>query len=200
MKNTKIEFSPIERDYINDTDFLLTKKLITDKIYDLFYQLTEILKNQEVHKNFIFPPKTDFKAGKITRGENYKGLPYIILDFPRLFDKKNIFAFRTMFWWGHYFSFTLHLGGPILKSYKNQILHNRKTLTNSGILFSNKSEWNHDLTDKHFLPVEKLHDTMLEESLQTGFIKFSRKIELKAYKELLKEGQMTYQSFLKLLS
>ncbi len=53
---------------------------------------------------------------KISKGENYKGLPYLMLDYPRLFDKETIFAIRTMFWWGNFFSITLHLAG----SYKNQ--------------------------------------------------------------------------------
>ena len=42
-------------------------------------------------------------SGKISRGENYRGLPYLILDYPAYFSQKDIFAFRTMFWWGHFF-------------------------------------------------------------------------------------------------
>jgi hypothetical protein len=49
--------------------------------------------------------------GKISRGENYQLLPYIILDYPSYFSRNNIFAVRTMFWWGNFFSITLHLSG-----------------------------------------------------------------------------------------
>ena len=50
---------------------------------------------------------------KIAKGENYLQLPYVLLDYPRCFDKENIFAIRTMFWWGNFFSITLHLSGSI---------------------------------------------------------------------------------------
>ena len=40
---------------------------------------------------------------KISRGEQYLGLPYVMLDYPRIFSKENVFAIRTFFWWGNYF-------------------------------------------------------------------------------------------------
>jgi len=36
-------------------------------------------------------------APKISKGENYEGLPWVILDFPRYFDKENVFAIRCFF-------------------------------------------------------------------------------------------------------
>jgi hypothetical protein len=48
---------------------------------------------------------------KISKGENYEGLPYVILDYPRKAEEKNILFIRSMFWWGNFFSTTLHLSG-----------------------------------------------------------------------------------------
>jgi len=55
---------------------------------------------------------------KISRGENYLGLPYLVLDYPRLFRPDAVLAIRTFFWWGHFFSSTLQLSG----GYKTEFL------------------------------------------------------------------------------
>ncbi len=34
-----------------------------------------------------------------------------MLDYPRAFGRDSIFACRTFFWWGRFFSLTLHLAG-----------------------------------------------------------------------------------------
>ena len=52
---------------------------------------------------------------KITRGENYQLLPYVILDYPRCFQKEQVFAIRTMFWWGKGISITLHVSGNVAR-------------------------------------------------------------------------------------
>ena len=52
-----------------------------------------------------------YGSPKISKGENYRGLPYVMLDYPRLFGREEVLAIRTFFWWGHGFSVTLHLKG-----------------------------------------------------------------------------------------
>lgn len=59
---------------------------------------------------------------KISKGENYLGLPYLVLDHPRIFGTQDVFAIRTFFWWGHFFSTTLQLSGKF-KSRFEPILH-----------------------------------------------------------------------------
>ena len=59
---------------------------------------------------------------KISKGEKYKGLPWVMLDYPRIFGKEDIMAIGTRFWWGHYFSVTLHLKGGYLRTYLPVIL------------------------------------------------------------------------------
>ena len=55
---------------------------------------------------------------KISKGENYKDLPYVMLDYPRCFQKEKTIAIRTFFWWGNFFSINLQLSGE----YKEQAL------------------------------------------------------------------------------
>ena len=35
---------------------------------------------------------------------------------PAVFSKENIFAIRTMFWWGNFFSISLHVSGKYFKT------------------------------------------------------------------------------------
>ncbi|MEI9808974.1 MAG: hypothetical protein WDO16_14545 [Bacteroidota bacterium] len=69
----------------------------------------------------VLPPEVIKISPKISKGENYKGLPYLVLDYPRYFEKDNHFAVRSMFWWGNFFSSTLHLSGIYKKKYTSAI-------------------------------------------------------------------------------
>ncbi|HXH17665.1 MAG TPA: hypothetical protein VNJ07_01175 [Chitinophagales bacterium] len=180
-----------------DTSFLRTKRAVTDKIYRLLHEFTEELKASPAFRNFRFPPGTDFKTGKISRGENYKGLPYVILDFPKNFSKEGIFAFRTMFWWGNYFSFTLHLKGKPLELYRNRITaHLRKMKKNDLLIYTGENEWEHDLSDEHYRKFDKKSEQALKKS---PFLKLGVKIKLTDYTQLLKKGLGMYEMMLKMM-
>src|SRR5665213_395457 len=111
MQDTNNELSPEELKVISDTRFFKLKNEITHKIEEglavLGENISEIL---NVHKS-QFPEDVFRIAPKISRGEQYKDLPWLILDYPRVFSGNDAYAFRSMFWWGNYFSFTIHLAG-----------------------------------------------------------------------------------------
>jgi hypothetical protein len=49
---------------------------------------------------------------KISRGEKYAHMPWVMLDYPRWFEPATgHFAVRSFFWWGHFFSLRLQLSG-----------------------------------------------------------------------------------------
>ncbi len=198
MKHVKIQFSKVELDCMNDRDFLLRKRIITDKLCELLNGFAEILKAAPVSRTFIFPAGVDFQTGRISRGENYNGLPYVVLDFPRLFDKENIFAFRTMFWWGNYFSFTLHLKGEPLRQYRGALAaHCIKMKKQGVVLYIGGNEWEHDLNGEHYLRLGAKAGKILGEK---DFIKLARRVELKDYKFLFETGLETYENFIEALS
>jgi hypothetical protein len=81
---------------------------------------------------------------KISKGDQYKGLPWVMLDYPRVFGKEDVFAIRTMFWWGHCFSVTLHLKGKYLRLYMPVILPAREELEAAGFTPGvAEEEWEH---------------------------------------------------------
>ncbi|NJO02163.1 MAG: hypothetical protein HC880_11165 [Bacteroidia bacterium] len=110
--------------YLQDQDFLPAKLRLMDRLGKELADLQAQLRTHIVQSALHFPAGTDLITGKISRGENYLNLPYLVLDFPRLINPENIFALRTMFWWGHEFSCTLHLQGLALDHYRNALLEN----------------------------------------------------------------------------
>jgi len=107
----KIQLSPEELELVQNTEWILTKHIITKKVYNMFGEISMILKTETELFNYLFPENIKYQNGKISKGENYQLLPYVILDYPAFFWKDRIFAIRTMFWWGNFFSVTLHLSG-----------------------------------------------------------------------------------------
>lgn len=196
MSTTKINFSAQELILMCDTDFLLTKRTITEKVYTAFGELVKSYSSLPIHKQFHFPNGCDSTTGKISKGENYLGLPYITLDFPRLFDAENIFAFRTMFWWGNFFSFTLLLQGESFESYKANIYKKINKLNgNNAYICINESQWHHHFENDNYIKIEDLKT----KAQDLPFFKISRKLELKDIANLEKFGTETYNLFLSVL-
>ena len=111
MEASKIVFSEAERRLIADAEIILTKNLAIDKIVELFGQLANKFRQISVPLQPQFPQLFSIHP-KISRGEKHLGLPWVILDYPRYFDKTSgQLAIRTLFWWGHYFSIRLHASG-----------------------------------------------------------------------------------------
>src|ERR1700733_216708 len=118
MNEAKISLSQKEMDLVTNADWILTKNAILDKVKDLLAVLSESFQSYLHMHTLLIPAGTP----KISKGENYKGLPYLILDYPRSFEKEDILAIRTLFWWGHFFSITLHVAG------KNKLLFEEKII------------------------------------------------------------------------
>lgn len=86
------------------------KRTIMDQVVGMMAELSEGYKEVLAGAE-MFPEEALKWSPKIARGEYYEGLPYVMLDYPRLFGRAHVLAVRTFFWWGHYFSLTLHLKG-----------------------------------------------------------------------------------------
>lgn len=84
--------------------------------------LSEQMQNHLIEGDGILPAEIISSTPKISKGEQYKEMPYVVLDYPRFFSKENVFAIRTFFWWGHYFSITLQLKGAYQKKFAHAVL------------------------------------------------------------------------------
>ena len=95
---SKISFNNEDIEILSDKDFLLKKKVLTDEVISLFKVISEEIK-QELIKSSKPLWSSQF-TGKISKGEYYKGLPYIVSDYPRRIDNNGICLFRVIFLWG----------------------------------------------------------------------------------------------------
>lgn len=199
MQTTNIIISPEEMEVIKNYDFFYTKHRVSTKIKDLLAVLRDEYKTVIKESQVVIPSDVDIQVGKIFQGENYKLLPYILLDYPKLFNKKSVFSFRTMFWWGNFFSCTLHLGGEAYVEKANKIEANYNILLSKDVYVSvGATPWEYDYVAENYKPAEQININELINS-HRNFIKISRKISLNDYGKLSSFGTDTLRLFLKLL-
>lgn len=170
-----------ELTYLSDTDFLLTKKDIQQKVNYLLVRTEEALKTFIQERSLEFPEGVMRKAGKIAKGENYRNLPYQILDFPRLFHRDNIFSVRTMCWWGHFFSTSLHLQGDSWEMYKSRIIRKHYRFSDKQLyLCVHPHPWEYYRGEDNFLPLDKMDESGIKQRLSSmPFLKIAAFLPLK---------------------
>ena len=216
MNAAKIRLSPPEMELVLNADWILTKNRVMDKAREMMGMLRgfqqEII---EENWNGVFPDIVMQSGAKLTRGENYLGLPWLVLDHPRLFQKEDVMALRSFFWWGRFFSVTLHLAGRYKTLYENQVLSQwdslqkapRQTVTVPGdpcyYICVHSSPWEHHFERENYRPAEELSREEWESVIRDKpFIKLARKIPLTAWEgpfEICDVLGWHYYSLLKLL-
>jgi hypothetical protein len=188
-------------DYITDPAIFKAKKEITDQLTGTFTSLIDHLKSQPLFQSFEFPPGTDIEVGKISKGENYHLQPYLVCRFPRVYKMNDVFAYRVMFWWGHYFIFTFHLAGHYLEKYWPAIRQNIDQLRGHGYWVSNgQHEWEHAISREYYCPLDEMNVSELRErSAQAGFLKIAQTLPLPHYKQMPDRAIEIFHGVLNLL-
>lgn len=179
----KIHFSKLETELIKNKEWILTKHSIINKVYHLFGEMHEIYKQISELEKISLPAFYKNTGGKISKGENYQGLPYVILDYPALFSKENIFAIRTMFWWGNFFSISLHISGKYFQIQED--ISNLQTYLHEKNFFVcvNENEWQHHFEPSNYISIAALDEQKLSEILKGNFFKIAKKLELNTWEE-----------------
>ena len=136
---------------MKDAELILTKNRIICKLQQVFGGVATGLQQKIQLRQPPLSEEVTRISPKISKGEQYKELPYVMLDYPRFFSREDVLAIRTFFWWGHYCSVTLHLKGRYLKQYLPAVQKNCSGLDGFKICTSG-DEWNHDLQSNAYLP------------------------------------------------
>lgn len=172
--SANVSLSAFEKQLVMDAEFILTKNSIIQKVYELFgnisrdYQVNSMLQHMP-SEILVQPPK-------ISRGENYEGLPYVMLDYPRCFGKEDVFAIRTFFWWGHFFSCTLQLKGKYKVLFQSALKQNMKNGLMDGLGINiTDEEWIHHLNDEHIQLIKSDSEINFD---ARNLIKISSKLNL----------------------
>ena len=194
-----LEFTEDEYNVMHDATFFIHKKKITDKLFRLLGNLNVEIENLLSQYDEVLPAAVLTSKGKVNRGENYEQLPYVILDSPRLFINGDVFAFRTMFWWGNYFSCTVHLAGIYLAAFKpNLIEFITNDKSNSYYIGTGDDEWQHHLRADNYTPAVDIlsNKAILNDVSEKPFFKVAIQLPLTKAGELGPEGIKFYKSFL----
>lgn len=186
QQKTKIQFSELEQQLMKNAGWILTKNAVMEKMKGLLQECLDI--QNEILEDYktSLPQEVLYTSPKISRGENYKGLPWLMLDHPRHFDKENIFAIRTFFWWGQYFSITLHLSGMYKTIFAHNIIAAHRSLVHEQFYCCvNSNEWQHHFEEENYKMIKDLSEKQFHQIIdEKNFIKLSKKIELDKWHNL----------------
>lgn len=178
MANVKLSSAEIE--LMNNAMVILTKNKIIQSVYELFGNLSKQFQ-ETIAANKFLPTEIKNQSPKISKGENYEGLPWVMLDYPRLFNKDNVFAIRIFFWWGNFCSITLHTKGIYNNLIKPSLAHcieNKQQLNNWFLCCNETTEWRHDFRIDNYASYHLFKKETIE---SLNFIKLSKKIPLQEW-------------------
>lgn len=182
----KITLSPKELELVCNTDWILTKHAIIQKVYRLFGELLPHLGAVLQARSNTLPPEVFLHTPKIAKGENYQLLPYVVLDYPRYFTKEEVFAIRHFFWWGNFFSISLQLSGKFRQRFAPVLQHKFELLQRGGYwLCIAEDPWQHHFDDSNFRLIKSMRPEEFADMLtRKAFVKIAKKISLQQWEEI----------------
>jgi len=181
---------------MSDADILRKKKLVQEKVW-LLLSKTQKHITQNIATAFPDFPLANFKPGKISKGENYQDLPYMVLDYPAKLTQEDILAFRTMFYWGNFYSATMHLQGRSLEKNRRQLVENLEDLISLNCFIStNSTPWHYHYLSSNYARLSAEH---AEKFSKDPFIKLSLQFNLDQYETLPASVTQFYLSLIKII-
>lgn len=179
----KINLSHKELELVCDSDWIFTKHNIIGKVYQLFGDASEYMQQAAGEVKGNLPVPIFQHHPKIYKGENYRLLPYVMLDYPRYFVKEETFAIRTLFWWGNFFSVTLHVSGSIKAAMDSGIVKAFSWLqAHNYWICVNDDQWEHHFGRDNYTLLENLSQPEFETNVRSkNFMKLAKKIPLQQW-------------------
>lgn len=150
MQKSTFKLTKHELDFISDPIYMQMKQKLIRNFYDAMHGMGSWLMAKYYPNS-----KLNFK---VTRGENYLDMPYVVLDTPQLSTQYMENHLRIMLWWGHYISLQYFIGvdeNTVTKL--KQLKHLPYKVLTTDNLFNNKLEdldfvETSALNEKHFTP------------------------------------------------
>lgn len=117
MSPAKVTLSQKERELVTNSDWILTKNAVIAKVCEMFGGVSDAYTKALAEHPQVSVTGPGFLSPKISKGEQYRGLPWVMLDHPRNFTGSDHFAIRSFFWWGMHCSITLQLSGAFAEKF-----------------------------------------------------------------------------------
>lgn len=178
MSGTNVSLSADELSLVGDASWVRMKQGIIHKVYELFALSAKDLDSCFSEKGVYEIYNPAISSPKISKGENYLGLPWVMLDHPRDFGGEDVFSVRTFFWWGNFFSIGLHLEGRFKRIFIERLKGAGELPADLHFCVSD-SPWHHYFERDNLLPVHSPEGLKaLNESGERPFLKWVLKYEL----------------------
>lgn len=186
--DSNLQLSKQEFELLNNAEWILTKNVVVKKAQRLLEEVQQNITDYSNQIPSIFPSEVMKVSAKISKGENYRGLPWLMLDYPRYFDKENFFAIRTMFWWGNFFSSTLHLSGKYKQLFSKAIVAAYEELcANAVYVCINEDPWHHHFEKENYVPVKNFTAVEFAALIaERPFIKLSRELSFSKWNDAVR--------------
>jgi hypothetical protein len=186
MKSAKIRLSEEEQLLVSNGDWILTKNRVLEQISSFLAALLEEQTDWIREQATGLPAAVLATPAKLSKGEQYLGLPYRVLDYPRCFGPDDTFALRTIFWWGHYFTVNLQLSGHWKKVTEPSLIAAFPEMQEGNVLICTGSDpWQHQLSEDAYLQASAMNGEEWEKLIQKqAFIKLSTRHELSDWEKL----------------
>lgn len=181
MQKSAIKLTNHQLKLAEDTSYPLTKILIMDQFTSLFAECAQYLQSYPFQFGSVQLVESEYK---ITKGENFKGLPYLVLDYPKIQSKSFPVLMRTIFWWGKYFSLNMYLHDDLNIAFKpnwkqNELINDVKILMSDDL-------WQHDLEEMDYEHISKVDIN----KKQSNYLKLCKTVPINAYGDL--QNQMKF--------
>ncbi len=179
---------------LNELELISNKSIIEQKqaaitnMVNRFHQLAATL-TQELQKQNLWSENLfGGRHAKVTKGENFHGFPFVVLDTPQLGGGEIKVALRTLFWWGHHFSCQF----IIIKenvSIDNNYLH--KLIEFNTQIYTGEDLWEQNLLSSFFKPIKG-------SASAKNFLKLGMIIPLSDFEKLEEKAVAFYSCCLKM--
>jgi hypothetical protein len=170
MSGVKIQLSREEQEMAKDTGIILTKNRILSAVMQEFGTLSEAEVAFTTKMRHKLPGIIYQHPPKISRGENYRRLPWVMLDYPRVFAPEATLAIRHFFWWGNFFSSSLQVSG----NYNQVILSQMAHWPEGSYVCVHASPWEHHFGPDNYQPVMGMDpQKIISLAAQVKFLKLS---------------------------
>jgi len=194
MSFANVHLSGEEMRLVTDPGFILTKNSVMAKVIELFSALSG---EYRVIWEGVAGDSWAATSPKISRGENYRGLPWVMLDYPRYFGKEKVFAIRTLFWWGHAFSVTLHLKGGYRDRFLPVVQGRWAELAAAGFHMGvSDDEWRHEHVPDNYKEVSGGMDLVRAD---VDFLKLSSAVGLHRWEDAPAELLSMFKTLISVL-
>jgi hypothetical protein len=184
MASANVKLSPQELELVRNREWLIMKRSVMDKAAALLADFRNSIDAHQRLSESLASYGMLSGIPKISKGENYRGFPYVVLDHPRVFERQDVFSLRCLFWWGHHFLMSFHLEGKHRDVFLQRLSSKNIQGQAEWYVCVHDDPWQHYFERDNFLPVqEKTLQEWMQLLTQKRFIKIAAKTDVSGWNE-----------------